>query len=103
MQDDVLCTFPHLARQRRASAKGFDNARTCFTDCVLRVPPPLQDDLRGRSLTDSGERPYVLSKSYLLMGNTRELARRCEGSGVDVIAGQDQGQHQLQCVDTGVP
>jgi hypothetical protein len=46
-----------------------------------------QDDLRGSNLTDSGERPYALSKTYLLMGLTRELARRLEGSGVDVIAG----------------
>lgn len=47
----------------------------------------LQDDLRGRNLPDSGERAYALSKSYLLMANTRELARRLEGTGVDVIAG----------------
>jgi hypothetical protein len=46
-----------------------------------------QDDLRGRGLTDSGERPYVMAKTYLLMANTRELARRMEGTGVDVIAG----------------
>lgn len=48
----------------------------------------LQDDLRGRGLKDSGERPYVMAKTYLLMANTRELARRLEGTGVDVIAGE---------------
>jgi hypothetical protein len=44
------------------------------------------DDLRGAGLTDSGERPYTLSKTYILMA-ARELARRLEGSGVDVITG----------------
>lgn len=29
-----------------------------------------QDDLRGRNLSDSGERPYALSKTYLLMSLT---------------------------------
>lgn len=69
---------------------------------VFCRPCSTQDDLRGRSLTDSGERPYVLSKSYVLMANTRELARRCEGSAVDIIAGQDRQQHQLQCVQKSV-
>ncbi|KAF6266590.1 NAD(P)-binding protein [Scenedesmus sp. NREL 46B-D3] len=41
-------------------------------------------DLRGASLRDSGERPYTLSKLYILMA-ARELARRLEGSGVDVL------------------
>uniref|UniRef100_A0A383VFY4 Uncharacterized protein n=1 Tax=Tetradesmus obliquus TaxID=3088 RepID=A0A383VFY4_TETOB len=41
-------------------------------------------DLRGATLPDSGERPYTLSKTYILMA-ARELARRLEGSGVDVI------------------
>lgn len=48
----------------------------------------VQDDLRGRTLPDSGERAYALSKSYMLMAGTRELARRLEGTGVEVIAGQ---------------
>lgn len=56
---------------------------------LLLLPP--QDDLRGRNLSDSGERPYALAKTYLLMGLTRELARRLEGSGVDVIAGATTG------------
>lgn len=43
-------------------------------------------DLRGASLRDSGERPYTLSKLYILMA-ARELARRLEGSGVDVLTG----------------
>eukprot|EP00879_Flechtneria_rotunda_P014905 GHRR01015573.1.p1 GENE.GHRR01015573.1~~GHRR01015573.1.p1 ORF type:complete len:335 (+),score=75.55 GHRR01015573.1:764-1768(+) len=43
------------------------------------------DDLRGRHLPDSGERPYTISKVYILM-ESRELARRLEGTGVDVIA-----------------
>eukprot|EP00882_Tetradesmus_deserticola_P000889 GHRQ01000963.1.p1 GENE.GHRQ01000963.1~~GHRQ01000963.1.p1 ORF type:complete len:445 (+),score=210.22 GHRQ01000963.1:166-1500(+) len=41
-------------------------------------------DLRGATLPDSGERAYTLSKTYILMA-ARELARRLEGSGVDVI------------------
>jgi hypothetical protein len=48
------------------------------------------DDLRGAGLTDSGERPYTLSKTYILMA-ARELARRLEGSGVDVLTGGKQG------------
>lgn len=48
----------------------------------------VQDDLRGRTLPDSGERAYALSKSYVLMAGTRELARRLEGTGVEAIAGQ---------------
>lgn len=52
--------------------------------CVILC---MQDDLRGRTLPDSGERAYALSKSYMLMAN-RELARRLEGTGVDVIAGE---------------
>jgi len=52
------------------------------------VVTALQDDLRGRGLRDSGERSYVMSKTYMLMANTRELARRLEGTGVDVIAGE---------------
>lgn len=51
-----------------------------------------QDDLRGRNLTDSGERPYALSKTYILMALTRELARRLEGTGVDVIGGGNSVQ-----------
>jgi hypothetical protein len=47
----------------------------------------LQDDLRGHHLPDSGERAYVISKTYILMATTRELARRLEGTGVDVMAG----------------
>lgn len=43
-------------------------------------------DLRGRQLTDSGDRPYTLAKLFMLMA-TRELARRLEGTGVDVFAG----------------
>lgn len=43
-------------------------------------------DLRGATLPDSGERAYTLSKTYILMA-ARELARRLEGSGVDVITG----------------
>lgn len=45
------------------------------------------DDLRGHSLPDGGERSYVMSKTFILMATTRELARRLEGTGVDVIAG----------------
>lgn len=48
----------------------------------------LQDDLRGHHLPDSGERAYVISKTYILMATTRELARRLEGTGVDVMAGE---------------
>lgn len=48
------------------------------------------DDIPGRSLPDSGERSYTLSKVYILMA-TRELARRLEGSGVDVVAGETPG------------
>jgi hypothetical protein len=43
-------------------------------------------DLRGATLPDSGERAYTLSKVYILMA-ARELARRLEGSSVDVLAG----------------
>jgi hypothetical protein len=45
------------------------------------------DDLRGHSLPDSGERAYVMSKTFILMATTRELARCLEGTGVDVLAG----------------
>jgi hypothetical protein len=47
----------------------------------------LQDNLRGQTLPDSGERSYVMSKTLILMATTRELARRLEGTGVEVIAG----------------
>lgn len=30
----------------------------------------------------------MVAKTYLLMSNTRELARRLEGTGVDVIGGE---------------
>jgi hypothetical protein len=43
-------------------------------------------DLRGATFPDSGERPYTISKTFVLM-TARELARRLEGSGVDVFAG----------------
>jgi hypothetical protein len=47
----------------------------------------LQDDIPGRNLRDSGDRAYGISKTFKLMALTRELARRLEGTGVDVIAG----------------
>jgi NAD(P)-dependent dehydrogenase (short-subunit alcohol dehydrogenase family) len=46
----------------------------------------LQNDLRGARLNNSGEEAYVQAKTLLLMA-TRELARRLEGTGVNVIAG----------------
>lgn len=59
--------------------------------CIL-----LQDNLRGQSLPDGGERSYVMSKTLLLMATTRELARRLEGTGVDVVAGERQGTAWVQ-------
>jgi NAD(P)-dependent dehydrogenase (short-subunit alcohol dehydrogenase family) len=44
------------------------------------------DDLKGSHLTDSGERPYCLSKTMLMM-YSRVLAEKLRGSGVDVFAG----------------
>lgn len=44
------------------------------------------DDIPGRNLRDSGDRAYGISKTFKLMALTRELARRLEGTGVDVIA-----------------
>jgi NAD(P)-dependent dehydrogenase (short-subunit alcohol dehydrogenase family) len=52
-----------------------------------RFAAPLHiDDIRGQRLADSGERSYVIAKTMMLMF-TRELARRMEGTGVDVMAG----------------
>ena len=39
---------------------------------------------------DSGERPYTLAKTFILM-YSKELARRLQGSGVDVFAGKRGG------------
>lgn len=50
---------------------------------TLSIP---YNDIQGYNLKDSGERPYVMTKTMLLMAQTRELARRLEGTGVDVIA-----------------
>lgn len=55
--------------------------------CVFLFAVCVQDNLRGQTLPDSGERSYVMSKTLILMATTRELARRLEGTGVDVIAG----------------
>lgn len=61
-----------------------------FAVCHGLSPAPLHiDDIKGQRLADSGERSYVIAKTMLLM-STRELARRLEGSGVDVMAGETQ-------------
>jgi hypothetical protein len=44
-------------------------------------------DLKGSTMPDSGERPYTLAKTFILM-YSKELARRLQGSGVDVFAGK---------------
>eukprot|EP00775_Hariotina_reticulata_P007962 gene7963-8160_t len=52
---------------------------------ALYTAPLHIDDIKGQRLADSGERSYVIAKTMLLMF-TRELARRLEGSGMDVMA-----------------
>jgi hypothetical protein len=77
------------ARARPPAARGAThNGDLVCTRPRRPVPPPpkKKDDLRGARLHSSGEEAYVKAKTYLLMSG-RELARRLEGSGVDVIAG----------------
>ena len=60
---------------------------------ALYTPTIPYDDIPGYNLgTDSGEKPYVMAKTHILMATTRELAKRLEGSGVDVIAGRVQSR-----------
>lgn len=62
---------------------------------ALYTPTIPYDDIQGYNLgTDSGEKPYVIAKTHILMASTRELAKRLEGSGVDVIAGE---HHSCKC------
>lgn len=44
-------------------------------------------DLKGEQLTDSGERPYILAKVYLMMFS-KELSKKLAGSNVDVNMGK---------------
>lgn len=55
---------------------------------ALYTPRIPYDDIPGYNLgDDSGEKPYVMAKTHILMATCRELAKRLEGTGVDVIAG----------------
>lgn len=56
---------------------------------ALYTPSIPYDDIPGYNLgDDSGEKPYVMAKTHILMATSRELAKRLEGTGVDVIAGE---------------
>lgn len=86
-----------VRRLRGVSTSSMHKKTTCTTShmsivlvgvcCSHVLLLLLQDDLRGHHLPDSGERAYVISKTYILMSTTRELARRLEGTAVDVMAG----------------
>lgn len=73
----------HVAHCRVVNTASIGESWGLLTPYTLSMP---YNDIPGHQLRDSGERPYVLSKTMVLMAGTREMAKRLEGTGVDVFA-----------------
>eukprot|EP00879_Flechtneria_rotunda_P001180 GHRR01001327.1.p1 GENE.GHRR01001327.1~~GHRR01001327.1.p1 ORF type:complete len:457 (+),score=134.36 GHRR01001327.1:109-1479(+) len=84
LTQQLLPDLQASAPSRVVNMASIGEAWGIFTGYTLPTLP--FDDIPGYKLKDSGERPYAISKLFLVMGQTRELARRLEGTGVDVIA-----------------